>query len=142
MSARSAWAVFPTVAAHLLEPTTVPEPATLVVIPTYNERDNLPELVEQIGAQGAPPDLLIVDDNSPDGTGALADQLAEAGERMHVLHRRSKAGLGRAYIAGYRWSLDTARTSSSARVTATACAWSTGRCDGSSSASAQVTMSG
>ncbi|GAA4535030.1 polyprenol monophosphomannose synthase [Amycolatopsis samaneae] len=77
----------------------------LVVIPTYNERENLRPIVERLNK--ALPDVhaLIVDDGSPDGTGELADELAEADERVHVMHRTEKAGLGAAYIAGFRWGL-------------------------------------
>lgn len=76
-------------------------PAVTVVIPTYNERDNLASLVEQVLALGARYRVLVVDDNSPDGTGALADDLvARFPERVTVLHRPAKAGLGRAYVAG------------------------------------------
>lgn len=79
---------------------------TLVIIPTYNERENLPLIVERL--RGALPNAhsLIVDDNSPDGTGVLADELADADQRIHVLHRTAKSGLGTAYIAGFRLGLD------------------------------------
>ena len=78
----------------------------VVVIPTYNERINLPLIVPQILQQDPLFDVLVVDDNSPDGTGQLADELAAAEPRIHVLHRPGKAGLGKAYIAGFRWALD------------------------------------
>ena len=78
----------------------------VVVIPTYNERINLPLIVPQILEQDPAFDVLVVDDNSPDGTGQLADALAAAEPRIHVLHRPGKAGLGKAYIAGFRWALD------------------------------------
>ncbi|HYC33143.1 MAG TPA: polyprenol monophosphomannose synthase [Gemmatimonadales bacterium] len=78
----------------------------LVVIPTYNERANLPLIVPQILAQDARLEVLVVDDNSPDGTGKLADELAATDSRVHVLHRPGKAGLGKAYIAGFRWALE------------------------------------
>jgi dolichol-phosphate mannosyltransferase len=78
----------------------------LVVIPTYNERVNLPIIVPQVLEQDPRLDVLVVDDNSPDGTGALADELAAADPRVHVLHRQSKEGLGRAYLAGFRWALE------------------------------------
>ena len=77
----------------------------LVVTPTYDERENLPHLVEQVLAQVPHAHLLVVDDGSPDGTGELADALAAADPRVHVLHRTSKDGLGRAYLAGFRWAL-------------------------------------
>ena len=78
----------------------------LVVLPTYNERVNLPLIVPQILEQDPRIEVLIVDDNSPDGTGQLADELAAADRRVHVLHRHEKAGLGKAYLAGFRWALD------------------------------------
>jgi dolichol-phosphate mannosyltransferase len=78
----------------------------LVVVPTYNERVNLPLIVPPILAQDPRLEVLVVDDNSPDGTGALADQLAAADPRIHVLHRPGKSGLGKAYLAGFRWALD------------------------------------
>lgn len=77
----------------------------LIIIPTYNERNNLAALATAIYAQG-PFDILIVDDNSPDGTGALADDLAvQYAGRFFVLHRRGKLGLGTAYLEGFRWGL-------------------------------------
>jgi dolichol-phosphate mannosyltransferase len=79
---------------------------TLVVVPTYNERDNLPNLVHRVASQPLPLGLLIVDDNSPDGTGKLADEIAAANAMVHVLHRPEKSGLGRAYIAGFKWALE------------------------------------
>ena len=78
----------------------------LVVLPTYNERVNLPLIVPQILEQDSRIEVLIVDDNSPDGTGQLADELAAADSRVHVMHRAEKAGLGKAYLAGFRWALD------------------------------------
>jgi dolichol-phosphate mannosyltransferase len=77
----------------------------LVIVPTYNERDNLPNLVKRINAQAVEADILVVDDNSPDGTGQLADEIAAANPTVHVLHRKVKDGLGRAYIAGFQWAL-------------------------------------
>lgn len=79
---------------------------TLIVIPTYNERENLPQLVRRLMAQPVELDLLVVDDNSPDGTGILADELAARHPQIHVLHRELKSGLGRAYLAGFQWALD------------------------------------
>ncbi|HEX5818077.1 MAG TPA: polyprenol monophosphomannose synthase [Gemmatimonadales bacterium] len=78
----------------------------LVVIPTYNERVNLPIIVPQVLEQDPRLEVLVVDDNSPDGTGRLADELAEGNPRVHVLHRPNKEGLGRAYLAGFRWALE------------------------------------
>jgi dolichol-phosphate mannosyltransferase len=79
---------------------------TLVIVPTYNERENLPALVERVRALPVAVDLLVVDDNSPDGTGQLADELAAKHPSIHVLHRAGKNGLGRAYIAGFLWALE------------------------------------
>ncbi len=78
----------------------------LVCIPTYNERDNLRPIVEAVLAADPRVDILVVDDNSPDGTGALADELAAQQKRVKVLHREKKEGLGRAYLAAFRWALD------------------------------------
>lgn len=78
----------------------------LVVIPTYNEAPNIPNLVPQILAQDPRIEVLIVDDNSPDGTGRIADGLARDNPRVHALHREGKRGLGTAYIAGFRWALE------------------------------------
>jgi dolichol-phosphate mannosyltransferase len=83
----------------------VPERA-LVVIPTYNEAENLPNIVPQVLAQDPRLEILVVDDNSPDGTGRLADGLAQANPRVHVLHREGKLGLGTAYLAGFRWAIE------------------------------------
>lgn len=77
----------------------------LVVVPTYNERENLPVIVPRILATDSRLDVLVVDDGSPDGTGAIADALAAADGRVHVLHRAAKEGLGRAYLAGFAWAL-------------------------------------
>jgi dolichol-phosphate mannosyltransferase len=78
----------------------------LVVIPTYNEVGNLAPLVGQVLAQDPRLDILVVDDGSPDGTGALADALAAQEARIQVLHREGKLGLGTAYIKGFRWALE------------------------------------
>jgi dolichol-phosphate mannosyltransferase len=83
----------------------MPERA-LVVVPTYNERVNLPLIVPQILAQDPRLEILVVDDNSPDGTGRLANDLAGVNPRVHVLHRTQKEGLGRAYLAGFAWGLE------------------------------------
>jgi dolichol-phosphate mannosyltransferase len=77
----------------------------LVIVPTYNERENLPQLVARVEALSLGVDLLIVDDSSPDGTGELADALAGPRPWLHVLHRAEKDGLGRAYCAGFTWAL-------------------------------------
>lgn len=78
---------------------------TVVVMPTYNERENLFEMVKRIKAN-ASADILIVDDNSPDGTGLLADRLAAADPHVHVIHRKMKAGLGAAYVEGFEWAIE------------------------------------
>ncbi|MBB5157609.1 polyprenol monophosphomannose synthase [Saccharopolyspora phatthalungensis] len=80
--------------------------SALVVIPTYNERDNLEPIVRRLFAALPTAHALVVDDGSPDGTGKVADELAAADERVHVLHRTEKAGLGAAYVAGFEWALD------------------------------------
>src|SRR5689334_23221326 len=79
---------------------------TLVIVPTYNERDNLHQLVQRLMALPVSVDVLVVDDNSPDGTGKLADEFAAKNPRIHVLHRQEKNGLGRAYCAGFKWALE------------------------------------
>ncbi|OBK27759.1 dolichol-phosphate mannosyltransferase [Mycobacterium asiaticum] len=80
--------------------------AVLLIIPTYNEVENLPLIYRRVKAACADIDVLIVDDDSPDGTGHLADELAAADpERTHVLHRAETDGLGGAYLAGFRWGL-------------------------------------
>jgi dolichol-phosphate mannosyltransferase len=82
-------------------------PKTIVVLPTYNEAENLPRMAEALLALDPPVDVLVVDDASPDGTGQIADRLAaERPDRLSVLHRREKTGLGDAYIAGFRHALE------------------------------------
>ena len=78
----------------------------LVVIPTYNERENLPNIVPLVIEQDPRLEVLVIDDNSPDGTGDLADALAAASPRVHVVHRPGKRGLGTAYRAGFRWAIE------------------------------------
>ena len=78
----------------------------LVVIPTYNEKENAEAIAKAVLENLEIGELLFVDDNSPDGTGAICDALAAANPRVHVMHRESKEGLGRAYLAGFRWALD------------------------------------
>jgi len=78
----------------------------LIIVPTYNERENLPRMAERLLKLPEPVDLLVVDDNSPDGTGKTADELAAKHPQVHVLHRAEKNGLGRAYIAGFKWALE------------------------------------
>jgi dolichol-phosphate mannosyltransferase len=83
----------------------VPERA-LVIIPTYNEIENLGRIAPQVLEQDPRLEVLVVDDNSPDGTGAAADELARTSPRVHVLHRAGKLGLGTAYRAGFKWALE------------------------------------
>ena len=82
------------------------EPRTLICLPTYDERDNLAPMVAAVHAVVPHVELLVIDDNSPDGTGRIADGLAAADPRVHVLHRKGKEGLGKAYLAGFAWALE------------------------------------
>ena len=77
----------------------------LVIVPTYNERDNIATLVGRILEQDPRLEVLVVDDGSPDGTGALVDDIAAREPRVHAMHRAKKLGLGSAYIAGFKWAL-------------------------------------
>ena len=83
----------------------VPE-RVLVIVPTYNERDNLDRILDRLAAAAPAADVLVVDDGSPDGTGELADARATRDPRVQVLHRAAKSGLGGAYVAGFRWGLE------------------------------------
>jgi dolichol-phosphate mannosyltransferase len=78
----------------------------LVIVPTYNERFNIARLIPAILAQDPSLEVLVVDDGSPDGTGAIVDGIAANNSRVHVIHRAAKLGLGTAYIAGFRWALE------------------------------------
>ena len=78
----------------------------LIIFPTYNERENIEKIVHAVLPLDARINVLIVDDNSPDGTGQLADRLAEQESNVFVLHREKKEGLGRAYIAGFKWAIE------------------------------------
>lgn len=78
----------------------------LVVVPTYNEVKNLPQIVPEILRQDSRIEVLVVDDGSPDGTGEVADRMGEEDGRIHCLHRTAKEGLGKAYLAGFRWALE------------------------------------
>jgi dolichol-phosphate mannosyltransferase len=80
--------------------------ATLVIIPTYNERENIAAIVARVRAATPDVDVLVVDDNSPDGTGRVADDLAASDSAVFVLHRTGKTGLGSAYGAAFRWGLE------------------------------------
>jgi dolichol-phosphate mannosyltransferase len=79
---------------------------TLIVIPTYNEKENVRDVARAVFASIPQADILFVDDNSPDGTGQIADEMHAADPRVNVLHRKEKQGLGRAYIAGFKWALE------------------------------------
>src|SRR2546426_7515420 len=79
---------------------------TLIIIPTYNELENLPSLLKEIFSYAPETDILIVDDNSPDGTGQLADRMSAEDSRVHALHRAGKLGLGTAYIAGFKYAIE------------------------------------
>ena len=79
---------------------------TLIIVPTYNERENFPRMAEKLLSLPVAIDVLVVDDNSPDGTGKLADAMAAKHPQIKVLHRTEKNGLGRAYIAGFKWALE------------------------------------
>jgi len=78
----------------------------LVIIPTYEERENLPIILDRLLAAVPDAHALVADDGSPDGTGTIADERAAADDRIHVLHREEKSGLGSAYVAGFRWGLE------------------------------------
>ncbi|MCO5972284.1 polyprenol monophosphomannose synthase [Actinoallomurus soli] len=78
----------------------------LVIIPTYNERENIESIVARVRTAVPEAEILVADDNSPDGTGKIADGLAADDERVHVMHRAGKEGLGAAYIAGFHWGME------------------------------------
>ncbi|WP_406002028.1 polyprenol monophosphomannose synthase [Streptomyces sp. NBC_00829] len=78
----------------------------LVIIPTYNEAENIKPIVARVRAAVPAVDILVADDNSPDGTGKIADELAAQDEQVHVLHRKGKEGLGAAYLAGFAWGIE------------------------------------
>jgi dolichol-phosphate mannosyltransferase len=78
----------------------------LVIVPTFNERDNIERLIATVLAQDASLDILVVDDGSPDGTGEIVDRIAEQNSRVHAVHRPKKMGLGTAYLTGFRWALE------------------------------------
>ncbi len=82
-----------------------PDERVLVIVPTYNERENIERIVARLRAAVPSADVLIVDDGSPDGTGELADGLASADRQVQVMHRPEKQGLGAAYVAGFRWGM-------------------------------------
>jgi dolichol-phosphate mannosyltransferase len=90
-------------------PREVHEASVLIIIPTFNEKENLPKIVPAIHEVLPGAHVLVVDDNSPDGTGPLADGIAAEDSRVHVLHRQGKEGLGKAYLAGFAWALSAER---------------------------------
>ncbi len=79
---------------------------TLIIVPTVNERENLPRLAQRVLGLPVKVDLLVIDGNSTDGTSQLADELAARHPEIHVLHEEKKNGLGRAYLAGFKWALE------------------------------------
>lgn len=79
---------------------------SVILVPTYNERESIERLLHAIFCQPVDPDVLFIDDNSPDGTGSFAEELAKNNPRVNVLHRPKKEGLGRAYISGFNWALE------------------------------------
>ena len=87
------------------EPTAVAPPRAVICLPTYNEAENLAEMVAAIFGVVPAIDILVIDDASPDGTGQIADAIAVDDPRVHVMHRLAKEGLGRAYVAGFQWAL-------------------------------------
>jgi len=78
----------------------------LVIIPTYNEMENIPEIIPQILAQNEGLEILVVDDGSPDGTGDFVENLSKENGKVHLLRREKKMGLGTAYVAGFKWALE------------------------------------
>ncbi|WP_434587961.1 polyprenol monophosphomannose synthase [Streptomyces sp. A5-4] len=78
----------------------------LVIIPTYNEAENIKPIVSRVRSAVPDAHVLVADDNSPDGTGKVADELAAADDQVHILHRKGKEGLGAAYLAGFRWGIE------------------------------------
>ena len=78
----------------------------LVIVPTYNERENIVRLIDAVLAQDPRIDVLVVDDGSPDGTGDVVDERVAQDPRVHVIHREKKLGLGTAYVTGFRWGLE------------------------------------
>lgn len=89
----------------MANPSTESRARALIVIPTYNERENLPLLVAELLKLDPPVDILVVDDNSPDGTGRLAEEISASHPQVHLLRRQGKLGLGTAYLDGFRWGL-------------------------------------
>ncbi len=96
----------PSTATHDHTPNRSPIARPVVLIPTYNERDNVPLVIQGIRAAAPSVDVVVLDDNSPDGTGAVADEIAARDSQVQVLHRAGKEGLGKAYLAGFEWALE------------------------------------
>lgn len=90
----------------MTDPQRAPLARVCVLVPTYDERENLPRIVARLRAAVPDADVLVLDDASPDGTGEVADRLAAADAAVHVLHRAGKQGLGAAYLAGFAWALE------------------------------------
>ncbi len=84
----------------------MPASKVLVIIPTYDERENVRPIAQAVRQHVPDADILFVDDNSPDGTGKILDEMQAGSEHIHVMHRPGKEGLGRAYIAGFKWALE------------------------------------
>ncbi|MBS1970484.1 MAG: polyprenol monophosphomannose synthase [Bdellovibrionales bacterium] len=78
----------------------------LIIIPTYNEKENIQNIINAVFAQNLGVDILVVDDSSPDGTGAIVQEMQKSNPKLHLLTRPGKQGLGRAYIAGFNWGMD------------------------------------
>lgn len=78
----------------------------LIIIPTFNEKENISRIIDAIRGTKVSADILVVDDNSPDGTGKIADRISKKDKTVHVMHRKEKAGLGKAYVAGFKWGLE------------------------------------
>lgn len=79
---------------------------TLIIIPTYNEKENIQNIIPAVLSQGLGVDILVVDDNSPDGTGLIVKEMQKQYPQVHLLSRPGKQGLGKAYIAGFKWGMD------------------------------------
>jgi len=92
-------------AVHVSEQGKQMQGKTLVIVPTYNEKDNIRGMVDLILQQVSSLDVLVIDDNSPDGTAAIVEEMARLNPRVHLLHRAGKLGLGTAYIEGFKWGL-------------------------------------
>jgi dolichol-phosphate mannosyltransferase len=92
--------------AQAAQPRLLARARALVIVPTYNERENIARLIETVLAQDERLEMLIVDDGSPDGTGEIVDRIITLNRRVHILRRPKKLGLGTAYLAGFRWAIE------------------------------------